>query len=131
MSNFLHKIVIYLVKTIPVITAFLFLLNIILSYFCINLEIFSHISGVSVFSLLFMYAASIAYQFCLYHRVCIHYITLIWLINLYDYYIGIPLSSKHLLYLYLIITGIFLFIILYEHCRKRNIKVIKKCSRQF
>lgn len=110
------------------LTAGLFLLNTILSYFNIDLEIFSHIGGVSIFSIVFMYAASIAFQFCFYHRMFIHYITVFWILNLYDYYMGIPLNNLHLLYFYLSITGIFLLIVLYEHCRKRNIKIIKRSS---
>ena len=121
MSKVLYKIVLYLIKVIPVLAAILTLLNIILSYFYIDLEIFSHICGMSLFFILFLYATSIAFQFCFYHRMFIHYITLNWILNLYDYYIGIPLNDLHLLYLYLAITGIFLFIILYEYTHKRSI----------
>lgn len=128
MNKNLYKIVLYLVKIIPILAAGLFLLNTILSYFNINLEIFSHIGGVSIFSIVFMYTASIAFQFCFYHRMFIHYITVFWILNLYDYYVGIPLNNLHLLYFYLSITGIFLLIALYEHCRKRNIKIIKRSS---
>ena len=128
MNKYLYKIVLFLIKTIPVITAILTLLNIILSYFYIDLEIFSHICGVSLFTILFMYMTSIAFQFCFYHRMFIHYVTINWLLHLYDYYIGIPLSNLNLLYFYLAITGICLIIILYEHCRKRNVKIIKRNS---
>lgn len=128
MNKYLYKIVLYLIKTIPIITAILTLLNTILSYFYIDLEIFSHICGVSLFTILFMYVTSIAFQFCFYHRIFTHYVTLNWLLNLYDYYIGIPLNNLHLLYFYLGITGTFLLIVLYEHCRKRNIKIIKRSS---
>ena len=120
-SKYLYKIVLYLIKVIPITTSALILANTILSYFNIDLEIFSHLCGVSVFTILFFYLTSIAFRFCIYHRMFIHYITLNWLLNLYDYYIGIPLNDLHLLYLYLAITGIFLFIILYEYTHKRSI----------
>ena len=120
-SKYLYKIVLYLIKVIPVITSALILANTILSYFNIDLEIFSHLCGVSVFTILFFYLTSIAFKFCIYHRMFIHYITLNWLLNLYDYYIGIPLNDLHLLYLYLTITGIFLFVILYEYTNKRSL----------
>jgi len=128
-SKYLYKIVLYLIKVIPVITAALFLLNTILSYFYIDLEIFSHLCGVSVFSLLFFYLTSIVFQFCIYHRLCLHYITITWLLRLYDYYIGIPVDNRALLLIYLAITGIFLFIIIYEYCKRRSIKAFKRDSR--
>ena len=128
MSKVLYKIVLYLIKVIPVLAAILTLLNIILSYFYIDLEIFSHICGMSLFFILFLYATSITFQFCFYHRMFIHYTTINWLLHLYDYYIGIPLNNTHLLYFYLGITGIFLLIILYGHCKKRNVKIFKRNS---
>ena len=114
-NKYLYKIVLYLIKVVPIITAACTLLNIVLSYFYIDLEIFSHLCGVSVFTIIFFYLTSLAFHFCKYHRMFIHYITIIWLLNLLDYYIGIPLDNLHLLLFYLAITGIFLFIILYEH----------------
>lgn len=128
-SKYLYKIVLFLIKVVPIITSFLFLVNTILSYFCIELEIFSHICGVSVLSIIFMYLTSIAFQFCIYHRMFIHYITTNWLLRLYDYYIGIPIDDTQLLYTYMIITGIFLFIILYEYCKRKSIKAFKRSSR--
>ena len=122
MDKYLYKIVLYLIKVIPVVTAGLTLLNTILSYFYIELEVFAHIGGVSLLSILFMYMTSVAFKFCIYHRMFIHYITLNWLLHLLDYYIGIPLPNVHLLYLYLSIAGIFLFIILYEYINKRRVR---------
>ena len=123
-DKYLYKVVLYLIKTIPTITSIIFLLNTILSYFNIELEVFSHICGVSLFTILFFYLTSIAFRFCVYHRMFIHYITLNWILNLYDYYIGIPTNNLKLLYIYLIITGIFLFIILYtykyDRCSKKT-----------
>lgn len=118
----IYKIVLYLIKVIPIITSFLVLLNTILSYFYIDLDVFSHLCGISLFTLIFFYSTSVAFKFCGYHRLFIHYLTLTWLVRIYDYYIGIPLNNRNLLALYLIITGIFLFIILYEHQRtvRRN-----------
>ena len=121
MHKYLYNIVLYLIKLVPIIISALTLLNIILSYFYIELEIFAHIGGVSLLFILFMYLTSAAFQFCKYHRMFIHYITVNWLLHLYDYYIRIPLDNTPLLYLYLIITGIFLFIILYEYRHKRSL----------
>ena len=127
-NKYLYKIVLYLIKVIPIITSLGFLINTILSYFCVDLEIFAHLCGVSIFTIIFFYLTSIAFHFCRYHRMFIHYITLTWLLRLYDYYIGIPSDNLHLLLFYLAITGIFLFIILYEH-QKTIRRVAKRTGR--
>lgn len=129
LSKSLYKIVLFLVKIIPMILSGIYLLNTILSYFYIDLPVFSYIGGTSLFMLLFMYASSIAFHFCFYHRMFLHYISLNWILNIIDYYVGIPLSNRSLFLLYMIITGIFLFIILYEHCKKHSIKIFKRNSR--
>ena len=112
----LYKIELYLIKVIPVLTAAMALLNTILSFvFDIDAPIISYIGGVSVFTLIFFYLSSYVFKFCVYHRMFIHYITFNWLLNIYDYYIGVPLNNRNMFALYIIITGIFMFLILYFH----------------
>ena len=111
----LHSIVLKLLKIIPMLLALTALLNTLLSYFYMEVPLLSYIGGVSVLPLLFLYLSSYAFGFCSYHRMFLHYVLINWVLNIYDYYIGIPLSDKELLMLYLIITGVFLFIILYLH----------------
>ena len=111
----LHSIVLKLLKIIPMLLALTALLNTLLSYFYMEVLLLSYIGGVSILPLLFLYLSSYAFGFCSYHRMFLHYVLINWVLNIYDYYIGIPLSDKELLMLYLIITGVFLFIILYLH----------------
>lgn len=89
------------------------LLNTILSYFDIDCFILSYIGSVSILTLLFMYLSSIVFRFCAYHRMFIHYTLVNWILNIIDYYIGIPISNWSLFVLYIGITGLFLFFILY------------------
>lgn len=117
-SKYLYKIELYSIKTIPVILAALCLLNTILSYFYIDVPLLSYIGGNSLFTLAFLYLSSVVFRFCAYHRMFIHYIALNWVLNIIDYYIGIPLSNKDLFLMYIVITGIFMFIILYLHLKK-------------
>ena len=114
----LHNLEIKVIRIIPMLLALIALLNTVLSYMYIDLPILSYIGGVSVLPLVFLYLSSYAFQFCEYHRMFLHYVTLNWVLNIYDYYIGIPLSDKELLMMYLIITGIFMFIILYLHLKE-------------
>lgn len=112
-SKHLYRIELYLIKIIPMIISLVYLLDTILSYFYIDVPLLSYIAGTSVLELVFLYLSSIVFRFCAYHRMFIHYITLNWALNIYDYYIGLPISNKGLFMMYLIITCIFMFLILY------------------
>ena len=121
-SFVLHKYVLFLLKVIPMLMALTCLLNTLLSYYDIDAPILSFIGGVSILPLLFFYLASYAFRFCAYHRMFLHYVVVNWGLNIIDYYWGIPVSDKGLFLLYMVITGIFLFLILYFYlkCRKKQ-----------
>lgn len=116
----LHKIVRYLVKIIPIMIAGIYVLNTLLSYLGIDWAGFSYI--VQFLFIGFMYIASYDYHFCKWHRMFIHYIFIILILNIVDYHYGIPLSDRDLFLGYGIITGLFLFIIvrLKLKCSERN-----------
>jgi hypothetical protein len=118
----LHKVLILLIKVIPMVLALLAVLNTVLSYFYIDLPILSYIGGVSVLSLAFFYISSYVFKFCEYHRMFLHYITFNWILNIIDYYWGIPVSDKGLFLIYISIAGIFLFIILHLYLKSRKKK---------
>lgn len=113
LSKSLYRIELYLIKVIPMVLSGIALLNTVLSYFYIDVPLLSYLGGVSVLTIAFLYLSSYVFKFCAYHRMFIHYITLNWVLNIIDYYIGIPLDNKELFMMYMIITGIFLFIVLY------------------
>lgn len=113
LNKLLYKAELYLIKVIPMVLSGIALLNTILSYFYIDVPLLSYLGGVSVLTIAFLYLSSYVFKFCAYHRMFIHYITLNWVLNIIDYYIGIPLDNKELFMMYMIITGIFLFIVLY------------------
>lgn len=98
----------------------IYLLNTILSYFDIDAPVLSYI--VQFLFIGFIYMASVVFRFCRHHRMFIHYITLTLLLNIIDYHWGIPVSDKELFLLYMVLTGIFLFIILYLHQKERKKK---------
>jgi len=110
-SKHLYKLTLFSIKIIPVVIAGIYLLNTVLSYCGLDLEILSYI----VFFLLlaFLYLVSYVFRFCRWHRMFLHYILLNTIINVTDYYIGIPISDWHMFNLYIIITGIFVFLIVY------------------
>ena len=124
-SKTLYKIELGLLKVIPMILALTALLNSILSYFGIDLYILSYIGGVSIFTMLFLYLSSYVFKFCEYHRIFLHYIVSTWIINIIDYYVGIPISDLEYLCLQMIIAGISLFIILYLYVKSHKKPTIK------
>ena len=78
-------------KLIPMVLAGLQAVNTIISYFGIHIKAFAHCF---VFCLIgFIYIASYLLKFCEYHRMFLHYIVIIYIINCIDYYIGIPVSD--------------------------------------
>ena len=58
----------------------------------------------------------------------LHYVFINTAINVYDEYIGLPISDLELLVVYVSITGIMLFLILYIHV-KHHKRVTTKNSR--
>ena len=116
-SKILYKTQLCLLKVIPMVMAFIFWINTVLSYFDIDLEVFSYIGSCSIITIVYLYISSYVFRFCEYHRIFLHYVCIIWLINIYDYYIGIPVDDISMLMIYQIITGICLFIILYLYAK--------------
>ena len=119
MNKLLYKVTIIVLKILPMLLAFIILLNSILSYFNIDLVILSYIGGVSLITILFIYAASYTFKFCEYHRIFLHYIVVTWIINIIDLYIGIPINDLEYLCLQMIVAGVSLFIILYFYLKRK------------
>lgn len=116
LSKLLYKIELYLIKIIPIIIAFIYLLNTILSYFYIDLPILSY--AVMGLLIMFLYISSYVFKFCFWHRVCILYIIINLVLNVLDLYIKINLSDRDMFILYMIIAGLCMFISLYLRFKK-------------
>lgn len=112
----LHRLLLYSVKVVPVVIAGLYVLNTVLSYYDIDLTVLSYV--VQYLFILYMYLSSLAFGFCKWHRICIHYVFVVLTLNIIDYHFGIPLSNRELFLLYGIVTGIALFGALYFKFRK-------------
>lgn len=117
LNKTLYKIQLYLLKVIPMVMAFICILNSILSYFDIDLPILSYIVGNSFLTIIYFYITSYVFKFCSYHRMFMHYTTITWILNIIDLYIGIPIGDLPYLLLQLIIAGVSLFIILYLYVK--------------
>ena len=118
----LYKLAIISLKVIPIILSLCAIINTFFSYFCIPTDIFSIVGGISILPLLFLYLVSYVFEFCVYHRMFLHYLLAVNVLNLYDYYIGIPVSDRNLFAFYNILTGVFLFLVLYYYRKEKCCK---------
>lgn len=119
-SKILYKIELFLLKIIPMLMAVCSACNSILSYFDIEVTIINYIGGVSLLPLIFLYLSSYVFKFCAYHRMFLHYLLIVDIINIYNYHIGIPLNNLEYLCLHMIVTIISMFITLYLYMNKKK-----------
>ena len=119
MNKLLYKVTVIVLKILPILLAFITLLNSILSYFNVDLVILNYIGGVSLITILFIYIASYTFKFCEYHRIFLYYIVVTWIINIIDLYIEIPINDLEYLCLQMIVAGVSLFIILYFYLKRK------------
>ena len=122
-NKILYKIELYLLKIIPMLLALCNLTNTILSYFGIDVKLFTYIAGIGILPIIFLYISSYVFKFCSYHRMFLHYVVVNNVLCYIDYEYGIDISDKDYLSIHLIIAGIFLFIIL-----KLRLKYGKHCE---
>ena len=119
-----YKIALLLIKTIPMLAAVCYGANSLLAYLGIDLEVIGYM--VLALFIALLYILSYVFRFCAYHRMFIHYIFGVDIINIIDYYIGIPISDVHLFCLYLILTCIAMFITLYLYVKSKHYKETPK-----
>lgn len=119
-DKLLYRMELGLLKILPMLVALIYFINILLSLFGIDLVILSYIGGISFIPLIFMYLSSYVFKFCEYHRMFLHYIVLDNIISIIDLYIGIPVSTKWIILIHIILFGICLFVILYLYLKSRR-----------
>lgn len=126
-----YKAELIIIKTIPLIMAGIAMLRTFLSYFGIDLTIFSFLGGTSFLMIVFMYLTSIAFRFCSYHRLFIHYLALIWIINTIDWIaytldwhtiLGEDESNRNMMLLFCLFTGSTIFVALYLKLKSLKVK---------
>ena len=109
-------------KVIPMLLAFCAMLNMFFDFFGIDSSVLSMTGGISLLPLAFLYVASYVFQFCIYHRMFLHYILANNSITWLDYYVGIPVDILTLFVIHVFLIGLFLFLILYFYRRERCCK---------
>ena len=115
-----HKLLLLVLKYIPTVIALCYMLNTIL-----YIEPLSNIAGVSLLTWIFLYLASVVFEFCSYHRMFLWYILIDDILNIVDYYWNIPISTDNLIRIHNILAGITLFIVLILYVKSNKI-IIRK-----
>jgi len=117
-SKKLYKVTLVLLKIIPMLLAFCYVLNTTLYVFGIDSYVLSHIAGMSLLPMIFLYLTSYVFQFCAYHRMFLHYVVLNDIINILDVYFGENISDWIYISIHLVLLFVCLVIILYLYKRR-------------
>lgn len=115
-----RKIFLIMLKTIPILLASISFINTTLNILGVKIMFLTSISFISVLPLIFLYMASYVFQFCAYHRMFLHYLSFILLLNTIDLYWIIPISRMNCVIIFMIITFIFLIITLYKYLKSKR-----------
>lgn len=108
---------ILVIKYIPMIISMFYILNTILCWLGIDAPVLSNIAGVSLLTWSFLFLSDIVFKFCIYHRMFLYYILVDDLLNIYDFYFWLPLSTVKVLEVHSVLIGLLLFSILYIYLK--------------
>ena len=129
----LYKVDLFLLKLLPVIMV---ISHIIASYgaifqvvsgAAIIIQIVSHYLGLVIAPIAFMYISSHVFQFCNYHRMFIHYIAVIELMNVTNWYFKIPITNELYNGIQVTITIVFATLAIIMYIKKR--RQIRLCNK--
>ena len=119
----LQKLLLLVLKYIPIVIALCYMLNTMF-----YIEPLSNIAGVSLLTWVFLYLASVVFEFCSYHRMFLWYILIDDILNIIDYYWNIPISTDNLIKVHNILAGITLFVALILYVKSNKI-IIRKNNK--
>jgi hypothetical protein len=106
-----HKLLDYLTnltKYIPVISAIVSIPLTVFGYFNLHIHYLSFISNISLLYLILLYILSYLLHFCWKHRLCIHFLSIYYILSLIDSYFKLPISDASYTLLILLIACMFI-----------------------
>lgn len=116
-SKYLYKVFLTILKYIPYILALCYIANTFHCYFGTDLSVLSNIAGVSLLTWLFLYISTFVFNFCACHRLPLYFILTSDLLNIYDYYIGIPISTYSIISIHFLLSGVLILLIIIYHVK--------------
>lgn len=107
------RVLVLTTKVLPILIAIIQFLNVVISFFHGNDIPLNYIGGISLLPLLYLYLASYTFKLCEYYRMFLHYSVIVNLINIYDFYFGIPITDMDYLLLMVMLTIITMLVVIY------------------
>lgn len=125
--NVSHKSFLIILKYLPYAVSFGYCINTFASYFNYDLIGIGYILHLAVIPWIYMILASFVFKFCYVHRLPLYYVLVNDVLNITDYYIGIPIDVARLFQLHLVVVFIFISLYIYGYVKriKNFIKVDK------
>jgi len=114
-NKYLYKIVLLVLKVIPMLLALFDVINTALGFLGVECHWISYFGGTSFLTIAFLLLASFVFGFCSYHRMFLYYVLATNTLSILDFEFGLPISDSSLLCLHIFLFGLFLFLILYLH----------------
>lgn len=119
-NKYFYKLLLSIIKYIPVFLSIVFIINFICNYLNIILPIIPYFVGVSFLCIILLYLLSFVFRFCYLYRIPLHYITLSTVIGILKQLGIITLSAIGMFRLYFILTGIALIVYVWLMYKNRN-----------
>lgn len=107
------KFFVLLTKYLPILIALIHFINSTISFFYGNDIPLNYVGGISLLSVYYLYVASYTFKLCEYYRMFLHYIVVTNIINIIDFYIGIPINDVEYYILFVILTITTMFVAIY------------------
>ena len=114
----LYKFTIQLLKILPMIMSFSYLVMFLLFEYAERYVIIPHIIGTVIAPLLFLYLTSYVFKFCFYHRIFLHYYAFISILNVSDHYRCNPLSMGVSTFIHDSVTILFIIVVVFIYYKK-------------
>lgn len=113
LSKKMVKIFVLVTKYLPMLIALIHFINTVISYFYGNDIPLNYLGGVSLLSVSYLYLASYTFKLCEYYRMFLHYIVACNILSIYDFYIGVPLTDVEFFLVFVMLTIVTMFVIIY------------------
>lgn len=120
LNKYVYKILLSIIKYIPISVSLCFIINFICNYFTITIIGIQCFMGVSFLFILLLYLLAYVFKFCYLYRLPLHYITASSIIGTLQQFNVITLSSLYMYRLYFIFTGICLVVYVWLMYKNRN-----------
>ena len=120
-SKTMYKASLVLLKVLPMMMAFCYLMITVCAHFQVPYQLPFHYL-LMLLPLIFIYLTSYIFKFCNYHRMFIHYVAFVELLNLTDYYFRIPISNSAICILHYGVSAIFIIVAYCMYIKKYNCK---------